>query len=119
MRISDWSSDVCSSDLAGDGLLFDTADPTMPGDHLVGYDHVANLLGATDETPALVVLNACNTADGIDLILEVAPVVIATNATIGDTPSPIFAVHFYGAIAAAQTLGNSVRPAPARIALDP
>src|SRR3546814_12210209 len=74
MRISDWSSDVCSSDLAGDGLLFDTADPTMPGDHLVGYDHVANLLGATDETPALVVLNACNTADGIDLILEVAPV---------------------------------------------
>src|SRR3546814_981505 len=107
MRISDWSSDVCSSDLAGDGLLFDTADPTMPGDHLVGYDHVANLLGATDETPALVVLNACNTADGIDLILEVAPVVIATNATIGDTTSHIFAVHFYGAIAAAQTIGNA------------
>src|SRR3546814_13269667 len=121
MRISDWSSDVCSSDLdlidglndlrphvvhfsghAGDGLLFDTADPTMPGDHLVGYDHVANLLGATDETPALGVRNACNTADGNDIILEVASVVIAPNATNGGTTSLLFAVHAVCAIAPAQ-----------------
>ena len=100
---------------AGDGLLFDTADPAMPGDHLVGYDHVAGLLGATDEPPTLVVLNACHTATGVERILQVAPVVIATNDRIGDSSAHIFAVQFYGAIAAAQTIGDAVRQAQAVI----
>ncbi len=102
---------------AGDGLLFDTADSTKPGDKLVDYHHVASLLGATDETPTLVVLNACHTADGIEHILRVAPVVIATNDNIGDASAHIFAVQFYGAIAAAQTIGDAVRQARTMIAL--
>jgi CHAT domain len=102
---------------AGGGLLFDTAHPTTPGDQLLGYDQVASLLGATDQTPTLVVLNACHTADGVDRILEVAPVVIATNDSVGDASSHIFAVHFYAAVAAAQTIGDAVRQARAMIAL--
>ncbi|RXD04884.1 CHAT domain-containing protein [Sphingomonas sp. UV9] len=101
---------------AGEGLLFDTADPITPGDELVGYDKVASLLGATDQTPALVVLNACHTMDGVDRILQVAPIVIATNDTVGDSTSHIFAVQFYTAIAAAQTIGNALSQARTMIA---
>lgn len=102
---------------AGDGLLFDTADPTTPGDQLVGYDRVAGLLAATGEPPTLVVLNACHTADAIERILEVAPVVIAMNAEVADSSSHIFAVHFYGAIGGAQTVGAAVRQAREMLAL--
>jgi hypothetical protein len=98
---------------AGEGLLFDTADPTTPGDQLVGYQHVASLLMATDQPPTLVVLNACHTANGVEDMLQVAPVVIATNDRIGDSSAHIFAVQFYGAIAAAQTIGDAVRQARA------
>ncbi|MEG3085647.1 CHAT domain-containing protein [Sphingomonas sp. PB2P12] len=98
---------------AGEGLLFDTADPITPGDQLVGYQHVASLLSATDQPPTLVVLNACHTANGFEDMLQVAPVVIATNDRIGDSSAHIFAVQFYGAIAAAQTIGDAVRQARA------
>lgn len=93
---------------AGGGLLFDTADLAEPGDQLVGYQSVARLLAATDRKPMLVVLNACDTAVGVERLLEVAPVVIATNDTVRDVTSAIFAVHFYGAIAAAQSIGHAV-----------
>jgi hypothetical protein len=102
---------------AQDGLLFDTADPVEPGDKLVGYDAVARVLGATDQPPTLVVLNACRTADGVERIQEVAAVVIATTDTVGDASSAIFATHFYGAIAAAQTIGDAVEQARAIISL--
>lgn len=100
---------------AGEGLLFDTADPTTPGDQLVSYQRVASLLMATNQPPTLVVLNACNTANGVEDMLQVAPVVIATNDRIGDSSAHIFAVQFYSAIAAAQTIGDAVRQARAII----
>lgn len=99
------------------GLLFDKADLAEPGDQLVGYETVARLLKATDAPPTLVVLNACRTAEGVDLMLEAAAVVIATNDTVGDASSAIFAVHFYGAIAAGQTIGQAVEQARAMISL--
>lgn len=99
------------------GLLLDTADPAEPGDQLVGYDAVASVLRATDQPPTLVVLNACNTAEGIDRILEVAAVVIATDDSVGDASSAIFATHFYGAIAAAQSIGAAVGQARTMISL--
>lgn len=102
---------------AGGGLLFDTAELAESGDLLVGYGTVANLLGATDQRPTLVVLNACNTAQAVERLLEVAPVVIATNDTIGDASSAIFAVHFYAAIAAAKSIGHAVDQAREMIAL--
>ena len=102
---------------AGGGLLFDTAELGEPGDLLVGYGTVANLLAATDHKPTLVVLNACNTVPGVEQLLEVAPVVIATNDTIGDASSAVFAVTFYAAIAAAQSIGHAVDQAREMIAL--
>jgi len=102
---------------AGGGLLFDTADLAEPSDQLVGYDTVAKLLGATDQKPMLVVLNACDTARGVERMLEVAPVVIATDDTIQDLSSAIFAVNFYAAIAAAQSIGHAVDQAREMISL--
>ena len=96
---------------AQDGLLFDTADPVEPGDRLVGYEAVARVLRATDQPPTLVVLNACRTAEGVERIQTAAAVVIATTDTVGDASSAIFATHFYGAIAAAQTIGHAVEQA--------
>src|SRR3546814_5355311 len=65
MRISDWSSDVCSSDLAG-GHLTHGAPPAQsgkwfnavqygvrPDDHLVDFDQVEAL--ARDHRPALII----------------------------------------------------------------
>src|SRR3546814_19640663 len=40
MRISDWSSDVCSSDLTGPSGLFD-ADPGTPGQQLAQFREVS------------------------------------------------------------------------------
>lgn len=102
---------------ASGGLLFDTADLAVPGDHLVGYDTVARLLAATDQSPMLIVLNACDTARGVDRLLEVAPVVIATDDTIQDLSSAIFAVNFYAAIAAAQSIGHAVEQAREMVSL--
>jgi hypothetical protein len=67
--------------------------------------------------PTLVVLNACHTAEGLERIQEVAAVVIATTDSVGDASSAIFSTHFYGAIAAAQTIGDAVRQARAIISL--
>ncbi len=102
---------------AGGGLLFDTAELAHPGDLLVDYDIVARLLAATDHRPTLLVLNACNTVPGVERLLDVVPVVIATNDTIGDASSAIFAVTFYAAIAAAQSISHAVDQARAMIGL--
>ena len=102
---------------AQQGLLFDTADPVEPGDRLVGYEAVARVLGATDQPPTLVVLNACRTVEGVEQIQAAAAVVIATTETVGDASSAIFATHFYGAIAAAQTIGHAVEQARTIIAI--
>lgn len=102
---------------AENGLLFDTADPLEVGDQLVGYDTVARVLAATDQPPTLLVLNACRTVEGVERLKEVAAVVVATNDTVTDASSAIFATHFYGAIAAGQSIGHAVEQARAMIAL--
>jgi hypothetical protein len=102
---------------ADGGLLFDTADPLEPGDQLVGYLAVARILAATDRKPTLIVLNACRTVDAVKTMLEAAPVVIGTCDAIGDASAQIFATHFYGAIAAAQSVGHAVAQAREILAL--
>jgi len=102
---------------AENGLLFDTADPLEAGDQLVGYEAVAKVLAATDQPPTLIVLNACRTIEGVERLKEVAAVVVATNDTVTDASSAIFATHFYGAIAAGQSVGHAVEQARAIIAI--
>ena len=102
---------------AGGGLLFDNASLIDAGEQLVGYKAVARLLSSTDHPPTLVVLNACETLEGAEEILEAAPMVIAMSDTVGDASAAVFATQFYGAIAAAQPIGAAVDQARAMIAI--
>jgi len=102
---------------AGGGLLFDNASLIDAGEQLIGYKAVARLLSATDHPPTLVVLNACETREGAQELLEAAPMVIAMSDTVGDASAAVFATHFYGAIAAAQPIGAAVDQARAMIVI--
>jgi hypothetical protein len=93
------------------GLLFDNADVSDPGEHTVGYRHLARLLRATDEPPTCVVLNACDTAEGALELLDAVPVVIAMNAPVGDASAVVFATRFYAAVGSAQPIGKAIEQA--------
>lgn len=95
------------------GLLFDNASITDPGDQLVSYGSLSKLLRATDQPPTLLVLNACDTADGAIELLEAVPVVIAMNAPVGDASAAVFATQLYGAIGGAQSISAAVDQATA------
>jgi len=100
----------------GRGLLFDNASLDAPEGTEVSFDLLARLLGATDTPPKLIVLNACETLDGADLLLEVAPVVVAMLDSVGDMAAGVFATQFYAAIASAQSVGAALRQAKAMMA---
>ncbi|MEM5584665.1 CHAT domain-containing protein [Roseibium sp. AS2] len=77
------------------------------------FDILAELLDATDLPPKLLVMNACNTLDGSDILLEAVPVLIAMSDTVGDAGAGVFASQFYAAIASAQSVGSALRQAKA------
>ena len=77
----------------------------------VNFTLLARLLGATDEPPRLVVLNACESLEGADDLLQTAPVVIGISDTIDDTAAVVFARSFYAALASAQSVAAAVEQA--------
>jgi hypothetical protein len=97
----------------GQGLLFDNASLDQPEGREISFDLLARFLGATDTPPSLLVLNACDTLDGSDLLLEVAPIVIAMADSVGDMAAGVFATQFYAGIASAQSVGAALRQAKA------
>jgi hypothetical protein len=70
-------------------------------------------LGATDQSPALVVLNACDSIEDAECLLEVVDVVIGMTAEIDDSSAIIFAKRFYAALASGQTIINAMEQAKA------
>lgn len=89
------------------GLLMENEDGDDLG-HDVEFALLARILGATDQPPRLVVLNACESLDSADELLRTAPVVIGMSDTIGDTAAIVFAASFYAAIASAQSIASAV-----------
>lgn len=77
----------------------------------VDFTLLARLLGATDEPPRLVVLNACESLEGAGDLLQTVPVVIGMSDTIDDTAAVVFARSFYGALASAQSVAAAVEQA--------
>jgi hypothetical protein len=67
----------------------------------------AKALRATDTPLKLLVLNACDTLDGADVLLDVTPVVIAMSAGVSDLAAAVFAARFYAAIASAQSVDQT------------
>lgn len=83
--------------------------------HGVDFTLLARILGATDQPPRLVVLNACESLEGADDLLETVPVVIGMSDTIDDTAAIVFARSFYAALASAQSLASALEQAKAQM----
>lgn len=77
----------------------------------VEFALLAKALGATDEPPRLVVLNACESLEGADDLLRTVPTVIGMSKSITDLAAVTFAARFYAAIASAQSVATAVEQA--------
>jgi hypothetical protein len=68
----------------------------------------AHAVGATEDPPLLIVLNSCNSASQIDLLVDrVAPFAIVMSAEIGDGDAVAYAAQFYAAIANGQSIQSA------------
>ncbi len=99
------------------GVVFDSGDLDGPTNHPVEFDLLAEVLAATDTPPRVLVLNACETLAGAELLLPAVPVVVAMADTIDDTAAIVFARRFYAAIASAQPVGKALSQAQAAMRL--
>ncbi len=97
------------------GLLMGDAEGTTVGDSL-DFGLLARLLGASDEPPRLVVLNACESLAGADPLLHTVPTIIAMSGSIYDASAVVFAARFYAAIASAQSVGTALEQAKVAMA---
>jgi CHAT domain-containing protein len=89
------------------GIILEGAAGT-DDEHDFPFDQLARLLGATNDPPQLVVLNACESLDGADDLLQTVPVVIGMSDTVDDAAAITFASFFYGAVAAAQSVQGAL-----------
>lgn len=94
-------------------LAFDNGSFNHPDSEIVTFDVLAELLAATNEPPRLLVMNACNTLAGSDILLEAVPVLIGMSDSVGDAGAGVFSSQFYAAIASAQSVGAALRQAKA------
>ncbi|NUL60532.1 CHAT domain-containing protein [Brevibacterium luteolum] len=81
------------------------------------FSMLARLLGATDEPPRLVVLNACESLAGADDLLQTVPTVIAMSDSINDASAVVFAARFYSAVASAQSVSTALEQAKVAMAV--
>lgn len=95
----------------GRGLLFDNGSAAAPEGRDMTFELLAKTLGATDTPPMLLVLNACDTLDGADIIHPSVPIVIAMADSIADAAASVFAGQFYAAIASGQSVEAALNQA--------
>ena len=100
----------------GQSLYMDSDDPNKLEGTDLGFGLLAAALASTTTPPSLIVLNACETLEGAEVLLNAAPVVIGMSEAILDDAASVFAKQFYAAIASAQSVGAAL--AQARVALE-
>ena len=100
----------------GKGIQFDNGSVDQPVGFVMDFAILARCLAATDETPKLLVLNACDTLEGAEVLLASVPIVIAMSESITDIAAANFSTSFYAAIASAQSVGKALEQA--RLALE-
>lgn len=92
------------------GVLLEDPAGSLGGSEL-DFALLARVLGATDSPPRLVVLNACESLNGADDLLQTVPAVIGMSESITDLAAVTFAARFYAAIASAQSVATAVEQA--------
>lgn len=96
-------------------LLFDNASLDRPEHIIVEFDTLGEILAATSSPPKLLVMNACSTLHGADVLLGAVPVLIAMQDSVGDAAAGVFATQFYSAIASGQPIGYALAQAKASL----
>lgn len=92
-------------------LVMDGGNVSEAERHTVSFGLLMKALGATDKPPTLLVLNACDTLEGVDMILPVVPVVVAMSAAVFDVAAILFAQQFYAALAGGQSVSSAMKQA--------
>lgn len=92
------------------GVLLENDEGSQSGAGL-DFTLLARALGATDSPPRLVVLNACESLEGAEDLLQTVPIVIGMSEAISDLAAVTFAARFYAAVASAQSVAAAVEQA--------
>ncbi len=100
-----------SGHAGGETVLFDDGAVQNPRGRVVSFELLHKVVAATDTPPTLLVLNACDTLDGAERLLDVIPVVVAMSSSISDLAAAVFAARFYSAIANSQSVGAALKQA--------
>jgi hypothetical protein len=99
----------------GDGLLLEDGSLEGFSEHTVSFALLVKALDSTDHPPTLLVLNACETLAGAEVILPAVPVVIAMSDAVLDMAAILFAQQFYAALASGQSVGSALKQAKVSI----
>lgn len=94
-----------------EGLIMDDGGIEGETGTRISFSMLVKALEATDAPPTLLVLNACSTLEGSEVILPAVPVLIAMADEILDVAAIIFAQQFYAALASGQSVGSALRQA--------
>jgi hypothetical protein len=105
-----------SGHAGGKALVMDSGDLTGGAAREVTFELLVKALAATDSPPTLLVLNACDTLAGAEVILPTVPVVVAMSDAVLDIAAIVFAQQFYAALASAQSVGSAFKQA--QVAID-
>ena len=100
----------------GQALYMESDNPDATEGVDLEFGLLAAALSATTTPPSLIVLNACETLDGAEELLNAAPVIIAMSENILDDAASVFAKQFYAAVASAQSVGAALKQS--RVALE-
>jgi hypothetical protein len=90
-----------------DGLAVDSADAKRGSEALLSFELLADAIAATDTPPQVIVLNACYSTSARKTLLPCTKAIIAMSGSVGDVAATAFAVKFYAAIAAGQSLKSA------------
>lgn len=99
-------------------ILMDNDSIEYEGGKSVRLDIVARLLKTAKKRPKLVFLNACDTAKGADVLIEVADVVIAMSDSIPDSAAYYYSRRFYAALFEGLSVKDAHEQAAAILAID-
>lgn len=73
----------------------------------LSYNLLAKALAATDNPPEVIVLNSCKSSAAIRALLSSVKIVISMKSSISDIAASAFAIQFYAAIAAGQSVKSA------------
>lgn len=106
-----------SGHATGDVLVFDEGG-IEGAERAIPIDAFMRAVSSPDQPPALVVLNACESAANLKDLLAGVPLAIGMAAPVGDADAITFATRFYRAVADGQSVQGALAAARAAMELN-